>query len=76
MDTNKHESEVVEIIRAWKIVDASSPRPSPPFGMEERVPAGRERRRSFPASDTSALSAGGSNSCFFVFIRGSFHRAA
>src|SRR6185503_2245287 len=24
---------------------ASSPHPSPPFGMEERVPEGRERRR-------------------------------
>jgi hypothetical protein len=23
---------------------ASSPHPSPPFGMEERVPEGRERR--------------------------------
>jgi len=26
--------------------DAASPRPSPPFGMEERVDAGRERRGS------------------------------
>ena len=33
---------------------AASPHPSPPFRMEERVPEGRERRRSDPSTRTAA----------------------
>ena len=47
--------EGLEPICKWCARSTSPPLPSPPFGTEERVPGGRERRRFGPWSGGRAL---------------------